>query len=61
MAFGTKLIAVAVVAQLAVHGTNEAVAIEFCLVPIKLITLELFQNEAVAAHEALIAQLLVIG
>ena len=47
---GTKLIDVAVVAQLAVHDTIEPVAILFCLVPIKLTTELLSQKEAVKAQ-----------
>ena len=51
---GTKLIAAAVVAQLAVHGTTEDVATLFCLVPIKLITELLSQKEDVKAQLAVI-------
>jgi hypothetical protein len=51
---GTKFIAVAIVAQLAVHGTVDPVATEFCFVPIKLITLELSQNDAVSDQLAVI-------
>ena len=59
--FGTKLIEVATVAQLAVQGTSDAVATEFCLVPIRETIELLSQNEDVLDHEALIAQLDVIG
>jgi hypothetical protein len=44
---GTKLIAVAIVAQLAVQGTVEPLATEFCLVPIRETIELLFQNDAV--------------
>ena len=59
--FGTKLIAVAIVAQLAVQGTVDPVAILFCFVPIKLTTELLFQKEAVADQEEVTDQLAVIG
>ena len=49
------------IAQLAVHGTTDAVATLFCLVPIKLTIELLSQKEDVADQEEVTAQLAVIG